>query len=135
MPERAARHTRVVPIGEEALGVDHPGVGAQCLELRLPTGLSGGLGLSGQIQLAFVLERLQGVEVLLAEDPGHSPEGKQEVLGRTPESAAVVLQHAAGDDAVYVRVAVQGLAQSSKVRNILKCRARNCARSWATLKS
>jgi hypothetical protein len=31
--------------------------GAQCLELRLPTGVAGELRLSGQIELAFVLER------------------------------------------------------------------------------
>jgi hypothetical protein len=61
-------------------------------------------------ELACLFCRLQGVDVFLAEDRRERPHRKQEVLGRTHEGTAVVLQHPAGDDAVHVRVVVHGLA-------------------------
>ncbi len=100
---------QVLGLGERALGVDHPVVTVERGSRLFPTGYGSQLGLSAKIELAFVFERFEGLDVFLPKYPREGLDREQEVLRRAHESAAVVLQRPAGNDAVHVRVSVEGL--------------------------
>jgi len=96
--------------GEGALGVDDPRVLVEGLAQCRPAVRILQLRLAREVERPCDLQRLQGFNEFLPEHRRQGFDRKQEVFRRADEPAAVVGQHAAGDDAVDMRMVVERLA-------------------------